>query len=350
MSRITELFSPTTRDKDNLKDLLPASFTDDDLMFHAPLNEISKFLQLDLSVQRLNDIQEYLWLAGRPMPPRPLNYQVSVSRQIIVDEKADMHLVWGPGRCIHIKPLPQYLLDSRFWSAHLVCNGNSFGCCRSLCVDSDEDATSPRQPDQTDEANTNGCPRSNLRKSALGFLNSYIALIQHSSDFTIAKQHSLLPESLTWSQWSTLVQNLLKNDMTNPDKINHRYKYGELRLSRLNKIYFCQLGSFLRGYRPKYQTYEELFHAYLTPITAMTVYIALVLTAMQVGLGTEKLQNSQAFQNASYGFTVFSILGPLLLVFIVVGIAIAHLGANFLATIVFRRERSGHPKKRSRRA
>lgn len=335
MSAITELLSPTTREKDALEDLLPASFRDDKLVFHAPLNDISTFLHQDLSVQRLNRIQEWLWLAGRPMPPRPLNYQISVSRQIIVDEKVDMHLVWGPGRRIHIKPLPAYLLDSRFWSKHLKCNRDETECCPWPGNASDRTETFAAP---ADEGNT--CPRAQLSQLALGFLSSYIALIEHPSDFIIARQHGLVPESLTWVNWSGLVRNMLSTDIINPDSINQRYKFGELRLGRLNKIYFCQRHSFLRGYRPKYQTYEELFHAYLTPITAMTVYFALVLTAMQVGLATEKLQYNGAFQNASYGFTVFSILGPILLVFLVLMIAIAHLGANFLATVIFKRERS----------
>ncbi|CAG8400225.1 unnamed protein product [Penicillium salamii] len=309
-------FTPTTGEKP-LSELLPASFRDDKLLFHTPLNNISQFLHADLSVHRLNAIQKWLWVAGRPMPPRPLNYQISVSRQIIVDEKVDMHLVWGPARRIHIKPLPAYLLDSRFWSEHLS-----------------HDENGPRYES------------SELSKFALGFLSSYIALIEHPSDFTIAKQHNLLPDSLTWSQWSGLVRNLLESDIMTLDRINHRYKFGELRLSRLNKIYFFQRRSLLRGYRPKYQTFEELFLAYLTPITAMTVYFALVLTAMQVGLATDRLQHSWAFQSASYGFTVFSILGPILLVFMVVLIAMVHVGANVLATVLFRRERSSFFRRR----
>ena len=317
---IAKLFSITTGDCP-FEDLLPASFRDDHLTFHAPLSDISQFLHQDLSVQRLNDIQKWLWLAGRPMPPRPLNYQISVSRQIIVDEKVDMHLVWGPARRIHLKPLPAYLLDSRFWCKHLN--------------ESRSTADGQQMPSRN-----NPWPHSELGKSALGFLSSYIALIEHRSDFAIAKQHCLLPDSLTWAQWSGLVRTLLQNELITPDSINRRYRFGELRLSRLNKIYVCQKGSFLRGYRSKYQTYEELFLAYLTPITAMTVYFALVLTAMQVGLATDKLQHSGAFQNASYGFTVFSILGPLILLFAVIGIAVAHMGANILATLVFRRKRS----------
>ncbi|KAJ5336728.1 hypothetical protein MYU51_005829 [Penicillium brevicompactum] len=340
MPVITDLLSPTTREQDALENLLPASFRDEKHEFHAPLNDIPTFLHQDLSVQRLNNIQKWLWLAGRPMPPRALNYQISVSRQIIVDEKVDMHLVWGPGRRIHIKPLPAYLLDSRFWSSHLACNRDESDCCPW------RNASGSASGTETFAANPTACPRAELGKLALGFLSSYIALIEHPSDFLIAKQHALVPESLSWIAWSGLVRNLLRTDIINPDSVNRRYQFGELRLGRLNKIYFCQRRSVLRGYRSKYQTYDELFHAYLTPITAMTVYFALVLTAMQVGLATERLQYNGAFQNASYGFTVFSILGPILLVFIVILIAIAHLGANFLATLLFKKERSIFFKKR----
>ena len=59
----------------------------------------------ELSVDRLNDIYEHLWLAGLPMPPRPLHYQIILQREITVCEKMDMHLTWGNGR-IFLKPIP----------------------------------------------------------------------------------------------------------------------------------------------------------------------------------------------------------------------------------------------------
>ena len=39
------------------------------------------------------------------------------------------------------------------------------------------------------------------------------------------------------------------------------------------------------------------------------IFVALVPTAMQVGLATEQLRGNAAFQQASYGFAVFAILG-----------------------------------------
>ncbi|KAL4923324.1 uncharacterized protein BDV17DRAFT_277363 [Aspergillus undulatus] len=55
----------------------------------------------------------------------------------------------------------------------------------------------------------------------------------------------------------------------------------------------------------------------MAPISAMTIYIALVLTAMQVGLATDVLARNTAFQNASFGFAVFAILGPLAMVLLI---------------------------------
>ncbi|KAF0319168.1 UDP-N-acetylglucosamine transferase subunit ALG13 [Colletotrichum asianum] len=38
-------------------------------------------------------------------------------------------------------------------------------------------------------------------------------------------------------------------------------------------------------------------------ITTATVYLVVVLTAMQVGLSTDALKDNNTFQRASYGFT-----------------------------------------------
>lgn len=225
-----------------------------------------------------------------------------------------MHLVWErePTRKIHIKPLPPYLLDSRFWSEHIVCNRNFINICACLGEVNGQDGTIVSNLVRK----ASDCQRFKLRKSAKGFLNSYNALIQHPSDFTIAQDLGLIPKSLEWDPWSSHVQNLLQDGTFDPYSANDRYRYGELSLSRLNKISFFIHGSFLRGYRVKERTSPEVFREHLRPITAMTVYIALVLTAMQVGLGTEKLQSNEVFQKVSYGFTVFAIVGPLALVFI----------------------------------
>ncbi|KAG4269290.1 hypothetical protein FPRO04_12067 [Fusarium proliferatum] len=239
--------------------LFPASYrTDHDTGKPFIVSASSTGAKTDLSVEELNKIHGWLWLAGRPMPPRPLNYQQASSREIIINENAGMHLVWDCPRRIFLKPLPRYLLSHKFWQNNL--------------------ATDPE-----------------FYKSAFGFMLSYTALIQYESDFFIAKEKHLIPENLTWESWIELVNQLLKHEADN--RVNPRYKYGELRLSRLNKILWMH--GYFRGYSFRYQTYGELLTANLAPIAAATVYIALVLTAMQVGLATPQLADNDAFQKVS---------------------------------------------------
>ncbi|RYP57001.1 hypothetical protein DL770_010782 [Monosporascus sp. CRB-9-2] len=52
---------------------------------------------------------------------------------------------------------------------------------------------------------------------------------------------------------------------------------------------------------PRWHTYGDFFHDQFTWLASGTVYIAIVLTAMQVGLATEALAEDRTFQSASYG-------------------------------------------------
>jgi len=205
---------------------------------------------------------------GLRIPPRPLNYQRAKSREIIICENTGLHLVRAPGR-IFLKPLPDYLLQEEFWQEHLVRDQQLYGL-------------------------------------ALGLLQSYVALIQYRSDFSIAQGEGLVKKDLKWDEWVSIVASVLAQQNL---KVNKRYIYGELRLSRLNKIFWAH--GQLRGYHFPYQTYGEMLTANIAPIAGATVYVALVLTAMQVGLATHAVRNKDAFHNASYGFAVFSILAPI---------------------------------------
>jgi hypothetical protein len=78
---------------------------------------------------------------------------------------------------------------------------------------------------------------------------------------------------------------------------------------------------------------------YFGLLAAVTVYIAIILTAMQVGLATDQLKVNQAFMNASYGFTVFSILGPLIVMAIIFLYFLCIFGNNWYATVKFSKKR-----------
>ncbi|RDW78919.1 uncharacterized protein DSM5745_05771 [Aspergillus mulundensis] len=306
-----EPFDRTTH-SDDLASLLPACYGDalmppsGAVNFWSPADSITTFIQLDLSVERLTRIQEYLWFAKTLSPPQPLSTIISLSHKIVLDENIATHLVWTDRTHIHLKPFPRYLLDSRFWTAYLLCN-----------------ATCPSQAQGTQAQPL--CPHKPLYKDALGFLFSYLTLVRFESDFRIAQDHALLPPDLTWESWRSIAQQCLQRGAITSTTINPRYTFGALRLSRLDKIYALRYGDVLRGYLGQYKTTTELFRENVAPISAATIYIALVLTAMQVGLATEALSGNQAFQNASYGFTVFAILGPLVVIMAVYVIGAAEV-------------------------
>lgn len=162
-------------------------------------------------MDRLTSVDSWLWVAGLPLPPRALHHQLLLGRDIFVTEQMDMHLVWTTGR-IFLKPLPRFLLNPDFWVAYLTCEHEG-GC-----------------PLTQQE-----CKRRVLRRRALGFLFSYASLISHESDFYIARDKHLLPTEVDWPAWRVLVEQLDIQHIH--PSIDNRFFYGELRLSRLNKIY-----------------------------------------------------------------------------------------------------------------
>ncbi|KAK1489394.1 hypothetical protein CCUS01_03441 [Colletotrichum cuscutae] len=255
---------------DQLQKLLPVSYRtgsdNSDLAPATPHN--SAFLEKELGLGRLVQLNPRLWFAGRPTPARPLHYQRMLGREIVVAEQMDLHLVWTTG-LIHIKPIPRFLLEPNFWIHCLSCQGHR--CSRTTLTP---------------------CDRQRLWRCALGFLFSYAALICHESDFFLAKDNRLIPKEVEWDDWREFATEL--STQTIYGRIDERFYYGELRLSRLNKLQY--LASF-SSYMPPWNRYGDFFHDQFAWLASTTVYIAMVLTAMQVGLATTHLADNTAFQN-----------------------------------------------------
>lgn len=87
----------------------------------------------------------------------------------------------------------------------------------------------------------------------------------------------------------------------------------------------------------EYNQYSEFARRNFAWVIVVFVYITIVLTAMQVGLATDRLGKSDMFQNASYGFTVLSILTPLLVLIVIVVNLFSLSVFNILATVCFKR-------------
>ncbi|KAM0317317.1 hypothetical protein ACHAPQ_011044, partial [Fusarium lateritium] len=276
---------------DPLMMLFPASFRTESLDLITSSYNYHDLIRKELDIKRLNKIQRWLWVAGSTVPPRPLHSHLVMGRDVVLHESMDMHLVWTTGK-IFIKPLPLFLLDPAVWK--------EFMCCQDKCACRDQTT------DNSEVAQY--CERRELYRCALGFLYSYAALIRHESDFIIAKERYLLPEQINWLKWILLVREL-DIEHIYPD-INPRFHHRELRLGRLNYIYYITQGS-IAGYAHRYNRYTDFFRSHLAWMTAATIYVAILLTAMQVGLATEKLGENPLFQSASHGFTLFALFAPL---------------------------------------
>ncbi|KAK3077832.1 hypothetical protein LTS18_009142, partial [Coniosporium uncinatum] len=101
----------------------------------------------------------------------PLHHQIVKGREIVVTEQARLHLIWNHDR-VFIKPLPKHLLSHAFWERFL-----------------------------SDKSTRLGQRRDSMRRAALAYLRTYTYLIQHESDFVIAKQDHLrlVPQDADWS-------------------------------------------------------------------------------------------------------------------------------------------------------
>ncbi|KAK4656341.1 hypothetical protein QC762_0059390 [Podospora pseudocomata] len=167
------------------------------------------------------------------------------------------------------------------------------------------------------------------------------------TDFHIANETRLLPRNeddspIKWADWKALARELLQVHERDPDVVHPRFLRAELRLSRINTIHrFTRLPPF-HPYVRDWHSYSSLFHDNLAWMATAAVFLALVLTAMQVGLATERLQQDTTFQQASYGFTVFAILGPICAFGLVALGTLFNLVNDLLLLIGRRRNRAVH--------
>jgi hypothetical protein len=291
---------------------VPATISNSEYHIVKPLAITSEFLKKDLYTNRIHQIEHLLWLAGRPLPPRPLHQQLLLSRQLVLSESIDLHLVWRKGM-FFVKPLPSYILDREIWDAYFHTE-NEDGVLLVNC--------------------------------AQGLLFSYTALVRYESDFDIAQASGLLPKTLSWNEWQQLVWAFLDHFPMSDiyAHVDSRYHYGELRLGRLNKIYRLTaktLPDLLYGYSnlTAHNRKGDTFKDNLRLIGGSLAYLLIVLQAMQIGLATDKLAASNAFQQACAGFAIFSILAPLIALSTVLAVFLLLLVIHVTETLSFERRR-----------
>ncbi|KFA45675.1 hypothetical protein S40293_08015 [Stachybotrys chartarum IBT 40293] len=298
----------------NRSDLFPASVRQAGDLHVQDDIPIAELIEQELDPTQLHQIIHHLWLAGRPVPPRPLHYQVLLGRDVVISERIDMHCVWRPGRII-LKPIPRFLLNRSFWRDHFECR------CGIECQ-----ASKP-------------CHLRHLRQCALGFLLSYVALVAYESDYCIAQSKGLIPDGITWSAWRRFVQEFLRRGSSSSlpseqlyAEVAPRFIYGELRANRLAMIDKVYNGPFSTNFMSHWDSYEAFIGDNSSSIIATTAWGFLVLGAMQVGLQTERLGRDDVFQVISWAFTVISIVAVVFAVFLLLVVFVAVFLYNLMRT------------------
>lgn len=153
------------------------------------------------------------------------------------------------------------------------------------------------------------CRRKTLGMLAAVFLYSWVCLISYWSDFKIALENNLLPSEPSVSSWQSW-RNLASEIFNDIEKIVHpRFLRAELRLARLDTIHRQAITPPFEPCLRHYWEYSSLLRENITLQATVTIFLALMLTAVQVRLATDRLKQSQSFMTALYGFSVFAISG-----------------------------------------
>lgn len=268
-----------------------------------PKDEFDQYLELEIKTSKLDKIHQHLWLAGLPKCARPLHRHRLMNRMILITENPDEHLVWHESR-IFIKPLPEYLLCYEYWIKHL-------------------------------------CTNEVQHRSACGLVLSYAWLVCYKSDLQIAKEVHVLPEDIDWPRWTAFIEDFLAH--INPHtlhQVDRRYKYGELRLTRLNLLHRIMPPTFpvrhmINGFMSQPSWYRAFFKQNFGWLVAVFLYVTVVLSAMQVGLATDRLQENRVFQRASAGFASASIVVVLVTVAIVLLVWVMLFWYHLLSTLQY---------------
>jgi hypothetical protein len=253
-------FSAETQLNDELLDssLIPGEY--------IPLSTASDFLHNSLSQEKANAIFRHLWFAGTPRNFRALHEQSVFRRKIIPCEDPSLHLIWF-NEAIYMKPLPPCLMNYEFFKQHI-------------------------------------CPSKDLFTLACGLLYSYTHLVRYESDFRIAVKIGLIRGTdLTWEKWQAYRLSLKSFLDIHPSTIDRRYRYGELRLSRLNAIFALKLFRFI-GYHNAYTQYAPYFSRYFAGAILIFAFASVTLNAMQVATQQVQIDLSPKFISTCYRFSI----------------------------------------------
>ncbi|RDW57278.1 hypothetical protein BP5796_12728 [Coleophoma crateriformis] len=256
-------------------------------------------IQEELSMNDLNEIHGWLGIAGSFDNISPLHHQKVLQRQIFATTKSRLHLIWF-GRIIFIKPLPDCLINANYFTSTISTDSQAYAL-------------------------------------ASGFLRSYCYLIASSLDLALAKDLYLISKDVTWDKWHALRSLVLArlpkeivHSLIKDNQMNERWRYGELRLERLNIIYRCT-GRGLT-YFTIHREYGTYFNQYFNIFITVFGFLAIILTAMQIIVA---IQDKPAkLDTISYRFSIASLLMVVICLGYVFLVFLAMFFYNAIVTLV----------------
>jgi hypothetical protein len=230
----------------------------------SDLLEEQNRLQKVLHDDTLDSIHKQLWYAGRKGNVSPLHHQKVIRREVILTERARLHLVWFD-KTMYVQRLDDELLDWGYFS-RVVCGDGA------------------------------------VYRAASGFLLSYAHLIEFPSDLEIAKTHGLVNKDIDWKKWQTLRSSVLHH-LTDRN-VHDRYEYGELRLGRLNQIYRMKFLGL--SYFNVHRDYSSYFGDNYMTLVALFALVSVALSAMQVMTSVDGVP--AAVSATSYRFAIATLV------------------------------------------
>ncbi|KAF2274922.1 uncharacterized protein EI97DRAFT_434827 [Westerdykella ornata] len=247
--------------------------------------EVRNLLEREMMTPDLNRMAPHLWLVAKPSSDHcnPLHEQVVRGRNIVITENPELHLCWFDSR-VFIKPIPRYLLSWAFWRHYLN--------------DSDADSD-PKE-------------KGRLIEAVLGYMRSYSFLVRHESDYRIAVKEHLIPVTTTYEDFMIFISSFAE---IQDSQVSPRYRFGELRLRRLN-MWAPVLLKRTNFHKIVWQ-YGDYLAQYYAPYLFFFSIFSVVLSAMQVGVGAKT--DWQLFYGVSAWFSVATLAVVCLVILGIIG-------------------------------
>jgi hypothetical protein len=260
--------------------------------------QLGTFLEAELCCDDLETMAPHLWVMSTQASNnvRPLHGHRMLGREILVTESPRLHLVWHYDR-VFIKPLPRYLLSHGFWETYLL--DDTSGASKS-----NNDGGSSRL--STSDSLLGGVPgrAEKLRRAAMGFVRTYRYLIQHESDLAIAWAVGLVPAEMTWPRFSAFVSRF--DDVISDADVSGRYRYGDLRLTRLN--FYCMFFLHRTSFEHMPEQYSTYFARFFGPLLFIFAVVSLMLSAMQVEIAVQGTKTDGTLAAAWAIYSWFSVV------------------------------------------